>query len=118
MMNPTDTPRSGAAYTTSIIAVTINDQGLQSVSLVDPLQLFNAGYASHDGNFFSLTPDGGSHDGNFISLAPDRAAAGAMLGMAAAGKRGAEWALRKWVITFMQRVLAAAAPLALESMHY
>jgi len=86
MMDPTDTPRSGTVYTTSIIAVTINDQGLQSASLVGPLQLFNAGYASHDGNFISLTLDGGSHDDNLISLTPNRTAAGAMLGMAAAGK--------------------------------
>jgi len=87
MTDPTDTSRSGANYTTSIIAVTINDQGLQSVLLVDPLQLFNAGYVSHAGNFFSLTPDGSSHDGNFISLTPDHATAGAMLGMAAIRKK-------------------------------
>ena len=104
MMNLTDTLQSGAVYTTSIIDVTINVQDLHSISLVDLLQLFSAGYASHDGNPISLTPD--------------CAAARVMLGMSAAGKRGAEWALRNWVITFMQRVLAAAAPLALESMHY
>jgi len=76
MTNPTNTLRSGTIYTTSTIAVTINDQGVQSISLEDPRQLFNTGYASHDGNFISLTPD--------------RATVGVMLGMAAAGKRGAE----------------------------
>jgi len=77
MTNPTVMPRSSEGATTSIIAETIKDQGTEPALLVDLIKLFNAYYSSNHGNAISFTPAGA-------------AAAGTMLGMAAAGKRGAE----------------------------
>ena len=71
MANPTKTLRLSVVAAASIITETINDRGIQSASLVNPLQLL----------FSTQT---------VISLTPDCATtAGAMLCMVAISRRGA-----------------------------